>query len=54
MKTKTYVITISNMFDFIQKIVFNCDSLEAALIEQKRLEENNPHLKYKIKLVEKY
>ena len=51
---KNYVITINNMFDFVERIVCYCDSLEAALIEQKRLKENNPHLEYKIKLVEKY
>ena len=45
---KTYAITISNMFDFVEKIVCYCDSLEAALIKQTKLKENNPHLEYKI------
>ena len=51
---KTYAITISNMFDFVEKIVCYCDSLEDALIKQTRLKENNPHLEYNIRLVEKY
>ena len=50
---KKYFITIGNMFDFVEKIVCQCDSLEAALIEQKRLKENNPHPEYKIRVVER-
>lgn len=51
---KTYVITISNMFDFVEKIVCSCASLEDAITTQKRFEENNPYLEYKIRLIEKY
>lgn len=51
---KTYAITISNMFDFVEKIVCFCDSLDDALNEQKRLKENNPYLDYRVKLIEKY
>lgn len=51
---KTYVITISNMFDFVEKIVCYCDSLDDALTMQKRLKENNSCLDYRIRLIEKH
>ena len=51
---KTYAITVGNMFDFVEKIACYCDSLDDALIEQKRLKENNPYLDYRVKLIEKY
>lgn len=56
---KTYVITISNMYDFVdmydfvEKIVCYCDSLDDALTMQKRLKENNSCLDYRIRLIEK-
>lgn len=51
---KIYVITISNMFDFVEKVVCCCDSLDDALTIQKRLKENNSCLDYRIKLIEKH
>lgn len=51
---KTYVITVDNIYDSIYDIVCFCDSLDDALIEQKRLQEKDPYLNYKIKLIEKY
>lgn len=53
-QVKTYVITTNNIYDNIDDIVFFCDSLDDALIEQKRLQEKDPYLNYKIKLIEKY
>lgn len=51
---KTYVITVNNIHDSIDDIVCFCDSLDDALNEQKRLQENDAYLEYKIKLIEKY
>lgn len=51
---KNYVITTNNIYDNIDDIVCFCDSLDDALIEQKRLQENDAYSEYKIKLIEKY
>lgn len=53
-QVKTYVITVNNIHDSIDDIVCFCDSLDDALNEQKRLQENDAYLEYKIKLIEKY
>lgn len=53
-QVKTYVITTNNIYDNIDDIVCFCDSLDDALIEQKRLQENDAYSEYKIKLIEKY
>lgn len=51
---KIYVIVVDNIYDYVSDIVCYCDSLDDALIEQKRLQEKDPYLNYKIKLIEKY
>ena len=51
---KIYVIVVDNIYDYVSDIVCYCDSLDDALIEQKRLQEKDPYLNYKIRLIEKY